>query len=1040
LKAAARRDALVRWARDAWRAATASETPSHSVSSLEKLVKAAGEVRGERERDLGETAATFETATTSETAATSSEKRTATFETATSEPKRSAPPSTETETILFVVDVSAPQVNFEGKDGTGRVLVAATEGRVVGRRVRSTSAPGDVSALNPSGGSRQEVKVTLRRAQAHVAPTDVDVYAGVQWLDASAIRDAAANGARSTSADAPSGGGYLLRRVFEPCSMDLAFVTKEPEPRVEAKTTRVEAKTRARPPEALTEFALESPEIEAELTAEQFAALVDVVGSVFLAQYPSDATPPPAVAAARLLANTNRSLVDAEDRASAAVVAAPLAKYKEVTWRLNERLVDDRESRLASRTSSKRKAFSSTSSRLRESCLLALRSAARDAETATAEAVSEAEALVRPHRRRPAIALRLEIARFRWAMRSGGRSFLVARVDAMRLARERHSDTSGVTRLSLGDLKLDVPAPASAGRKQHAGGPPGTIRADEKHREKEKIIFTKPVFARWDPDAPEDERVSGGFSASRSFGGKKSSEKSDVDTTDSMNDRSPTFSSSDANEPPCDDHPSSVEGGRNPLKPLVSIEARRAASPPEAPVWDAIEVSVEPFDLHLESETYGVLVRYLFPEKRASGSRVTELERAANLAAFERNARASKSRSEIEKNENEHAREALRGRFRDASSRGLDAASSSETTRGASASASASATAEAEEKARVMLLGHGPRVGKHARAKTWGADLFGGGGGGGVPAAEPKQFSTPTKPRRGRALTAPEGTHKRKHTLVTRDPVASTLAERAPRPFPLTVDDADAERDEKHHSRSSTTRAAESRESSRAMANGVFRDARGDGRERDAAILPANAYSPKVVVVHHLKVNDVALRVSYDGPPKKFHEVRLLLDASTHAAFVGRWRELIDRVKKKIVWSVLKSVTGLQGRRLPGAGSAGTGSAGTGSDVAAGEASARRGFGAFGNVAKGIKVRFGDGGGDALQATSGGSDGNILRVPEGFEGFEGDLDFAEGLTALGSPTAAAMVAESDGLVVPAGRANAAGASVWARVFGGARGV
>ena len=553
------------------------------------------------------------------------------------------------------------------------------------------------------------------------------------------------------------------------------------------------------------------------------------------------------------------------------------------------------------------------------------------------------------------------------------------------------------------------------------------------------------MFARWDPDAPEDERVSGGFSASRSFGGKKSSEKSDVDTTDTMNDRSPTFSSSDANEPPRDDHPSSVEGRRNPLKPLVSIEARRAASPPEAPVWDAIEVSVEPFDLHLESETYGVLVRYLFPEKRASGVRATELERAANLAAFERvSSRASKSRSEIEKNENENAREA--------SSRGLDAASSSETTRGASASASASAAAEAEAKARVMLLGHGPRVGKHARAKTWGADLFGGGGG--VPAAEPKQFSTPTKPRRGRALTAPEGTHKRKHSLVTRDPVASTLAERAPRPLPLAVDDIDAPR----AARPSTTHAADGRRASvtressffREATEGVIRGASGDGssRERDLsanAILPGGPHSPKVVVVHHLKVNDVALRVSYDGPPKKFHEVRLLLDASAHAAFVGRWRELIDRVKKKIVWSVLKSVTGLQGRRLPGAGSAGTGSAGTGSagtgsDVAAGEASARRGFGAFGNVAKGIKVRFGDGGGDALQATSGGSDGNILRVPEGFEGFEGDLDFAEGLTALGSPTAAAMVAESDGLVVPAGRANAAGASVWARVFGGARGV
>ena len=39
-------------------------------------------------------------------------------------------------------------------------------------------------------------------------------------------------------------------------------------------------KTRARPPEALTEFALESPEIEAELTAEQFAALMGRFGQL----------------------------------------------------------------------------------------------------------------------------------------------------------------------------------------------------------------------------------------------------------------------------------------------------------------------------------------------------------------------------------------------------------------------------------------------------------------------------------------------------------------------------------------------------------------------------------------------------------------------------------------------------------------------------------------------------------------------------------------------------------------------------------------
>jgi hypothetical protein len=37
-------------------------------------------------------------------------------------------------------------------------------------------------------------------------------------------------------------------------------------------------------PQALTEFALSSPEIEAEMSADQFAVLSDVVGSIFLAQ------------------------------------------------------------------------------------------------------------------------------------------------------------------------------------------------------------------------------------------------------------------------------------------------------------------------------------------------------------------------------------------------------------------------------------------------------------------------------------------------------------------------------------------------------------------------------------------------------------------------------------------------------------------------------------------------------------------------------------------------------------------------------------
>ena len=70
----------------------------------------------------------------------------------------------------------------------------------------------------------------------------------------------------------------------------------------------------------------------------------------------------------------------------------------------------------------------------------------------------------------------------------------------------------------------------------------------------------------------------------------------------------------------------------------MTVDARRAASPPEAPVWDAIEITVEPFALNLGSETYDTLHRYLFPEKRSANESLRGLKgsRAANHAAFER--------------------------------------------------------------------------------------------------------------------------------------------------------------------------------------------------------------------------------------------------------------------------------------------------------------------------------------------------------------------------------------------------------------------
>ena len=213
----------------------------------------------------------------------------------------------------------------------------------------------------------------------------------------------------------------------------------------------------------------------------------------------------------------------------------------------------------------------------------------------------------------------------------------------------------------------------------------------------------------------------------------------------------------------------------------------------------------------------------------------------------------------------------------------------------------------------------------------------------------------------------------------------------------------------------------------------------------DPATLPGvPGVAKKTVVVRYVRVNDVRLRVSYDGKPRAFHEVRLFLDAFTHHGFRGRWRELVDKIKGGFAWSALKSVAGLQPRsakrvhkgahhpadkgRLPPP----RGAAGPGPGLAWGDSSSSS------------AVVLGPG------SSSAGGDASVHPPPppprQDSSGFE-LRGYAEELDALGSPTAAAMVAESDGLVVPeearrrrgGPRSRSSGSrSLWSAVFGGGR--
>ena len=104
----------------------------------------------------------------------------------------------------------------------GRFLLAAVSGRVLARSfhavlnvgiemIKQALGSGDVN--NPESQpeltwNRMELSVMLEHVQAHVAPTDVDPGAGLQWLPK--IRRSSPKVKRT---------GALLERVFMPCDM-----------------------------------------------------------------------------------------------------------------------------------------------------------------------------------------------------------------------------------------------------------------------------------------------------------------------------------------------------------------------------------------------------------------------------------------------------------------------------------------------------------------------------------------------------------------------------------------------------------------------------------------------------------------------------------------------------------------------------------------------------------------------------------------------------------------------------------------------------
>ncbi|KAL6527291.1 hypothetical protein OROGR_016381 [Orobanche gracilis] len=184
--------------------------------------------------------------------------------------------SEEEGTRHFMVNVIEPQFNLHSEESNGRFLLAAVSGRVLARSFHSLLHVGYEMIEQALGGeniqtpeaqpemmwNRMEFSVMLEHVQAHVAPTDVDPGAGLQWLPK--IHRSSPKVKRT---------GALLERVFMPCDMYFRY-------------TRHKGGTSDLKVKPLKELTFNSHNITAAMTSRQFQVMLDVLTNLLFARLP----------------------------------------------------------------------------------------------------------------------------------------------------------------------------------------------------------------------------------------------------------------------------------------------------------------------------------------------------------------------------------------------------------------------------------------------------------------------------------------------------------------------------------------------------------------------------------------------------------------------------------------------------------------------------------------------------------------------------------------------------------------------------------
>ncbi|KAF7141344.1 hypothetical protein RHSIM_Rhsim06G0070200 [Rhododendron simsii] len=235
--------------------------------------------------------------------------------------------SEEEGTRHFMVNIVEPQFNLHSEDSNGRFLLAADSGRVLARSFHSVLHIGyeiigqalgagnvHVPECHPEmTWNRKEFSVMLEHVQAHVAPTDVDPGAGLQWLPK--IRRSSPNRKRT---------GALLERVFVPCDMYFRYT------RHNGGTTDLKMKP-------LKELSFNSRNLTATMTSRQYQVMLDVLTNLLFARLPK-----PRKTSLSYLAEDDEGIEEADEVVPEGVEEVELARINlEQKEREQKMILDD---------------------------------------------------------------------------------------------------------------------------------------------------------------------------------------------------------------------------------------------------------------------------------------------------------------------------------------------------------------------------------------------------------------------------------------------------------------------------------------------------------------------------------------------------------------------------------------------------------------------------------------------------------------------------------------------------------------------------